>query len=288
MSFSCPIVILFVNKPKLTTRCIQSVVDTGYPLDQIRLIDNGSNEYSRGLVLRKYPNIKDYRLDENKGYSGGFNFGLRSVFEEGFDSAFFLTNDTKLTDGAVETCGETAKSLEAGILTPGIYLRNHTDELDSFGGFFDKDTASLGHHKTLDRPSLLGELEYVPGTALWISRDAFENIGGTDVSYHTYWEDVDLSFRARAAGIRLGRCGDAKVLHGVGETCHKKPLYTAFYFQRNRIRFIKKHFDEEYWKVAKDRIEAELRELEMRWEESGDEKRLGYLHLIRTEELNEN
>jgi GT2 family glycosyltransferase len=269
------IVVLSVNKPKLTTDCLTSILDAGYSPESVRLVDNGSNDYSRELVKKKHPGIVGYRLDENRGYSGGFNFGLKSAFEEGARSVVFLTNDTELTAGAAESLLSSAEQSGAGIITPKIVLKNHPDVVDSIGGFFDRSNGVLSHQKRYQAP-LLGEDTYAPGTAMWISREAFEKTGGTDEGFHTYWEDVDLSFRARKQGIPIAVCDKAVIRHGVGQTCHKKPLYTTFYFNRNRIRFCKRHLSMDEWQALRPHIFNELKVLQAKWEEAKDERRLEY------------
>ena len=44
-------------------------------------------------------------------------------------------------------------------------------------------------------------------------REAFERVGGFDEAYRHVGEDVDLCFRARAAGARLAYCSGAVVEH---------------------------------------------------------------------------
>ncbi len=55
-----------------------------------------------------------------------------------------------------------------------------------------------------------------------------------DESLHTYWEDVDYSARTYLKGYKIGVIKDLKILHRVGKTCHQKPFYTTFLFQRNK------------------------------------------------------
>ena len=272
-----PIVVLSYNKPNLTTRCLTSIIDAGYDTGEAYLIDNGSAPGILEEHLKQFSGLKSFRCENNLGFAGGFNFGLKSVFGSGHSSALFLTNDTEITAEAVEHCMACAKQHRVGIVAPCITYRKHPDKIDSIGGSFNRETATLSHYKEVDLPPLLGESDYVPGTALWISADAFQRLGGTDERYHTYWEDVDLSFRAHRAGIALARCYEARVRHGVGQTCHKKPIYTLYYFQRNRIRFCQTHLTSEAWTHASRQIEAELLELERRAEAKSDTKRLHYL-----------
>lgn len=86
-----------------------------------------------------------------------------------------------------------------------------------------------------------------------------------------------MSFRAHKKNIPLARCYTADIGHGVGQTCHKKPLYTTFYFQRNRIRFCKRFLDGDALDKALQLIHKELKESGTRWQEKEDKRRLDYL-----------
>ncbi len=278
------IVILCYNKVKLSCRCIQATLDAGYPLSQLSVIDNGSDEILNETLRKTFPDIEILCIDKNKGFAGGFTQGLKQHFEKHTcDSALFLTNDTQIHPGCLEACEETARITGAGIVAPCLMFRKEKDRIDSIGARFDRLTGNLHH---LTEPSLapiLSEDEYIPGTALWLTRRSFDALGGTDESYVMYWEDVDFSFRAHHLGIIQARCYGAKIQHGIGQTCHKKPIYTTFYFQRNRIRFCKKWLTEAQWENVRPRIESDLNSLEHRAKKKNDTNRLQYLHDIRSE-----
>ena len=272
-----PIALLSFNKPGLTTRCLESIIEVGYRIEDVYLIDNGSEPGVLQEHLKRFPGLKSFRTEKNLGFAGGFNLGLKAIFDLEHGSALFLTNDTEITNGAVEHCVDCARQTGAGIVAPCITYRNHADKIDSIGGTFDRKQGALRHYQDPSLPLLLDESDYVPGTALWITADAFRKLGGTDESYHMYWEDVDLSFRAHEAGILQARCYEARIRHGVGQTCHKKPIYTLYYFQRNRIRFCRSYLSSEEWKSVSQRIEAELGELQERALAKPDSNRLSYL-----------
>jgi hypothetical protein len=57
------------------------------------------------------------------------------------------------------------------------------------------------------------EAEHLPGCNLAVTRTAFDAIGGFDVRFHTAGDDVDLCWRLRDAGFRLGFAPGAFVWH---------------------------------------------------------------------------
>lgn len=57
------------------------------------------------------------------------------------------------------------------------------------------------------------EAEHLPGCNLVVRRDVLQAIGGFDVNYRVAGDDVDLCWRLRNAGYKMGFCGAAFVWH---------------------------------------------------------------------------
>jgi GT2 family glycosyltransferase len=271
------VAVLYYNKIRLTTRCIRSILDAGYPPQQIYCFDNGSQPDIFQQLNREFPLCCHRRTGENRGFSGGFNRALAWVFSLGFTSALFCTNDTLIQPGAAEACALTASQTGAAVVAPLIVYLSRPAAIDALGAYFNADTGTIHHYHEYGLPPLLDpKKDYMPGTVLWISRDAFNELGGTDESYHMYWEDVDMCFRAHRKGIPLARCYGAVIKHGGGQTCRKKPLYTTFYFQRNRIRFCQRFLEGENRQKVLEKIHRELMESGAEWQKKGDKQRMEY------------
>lgn len=279
-----PIVVLYYNKARLTRRCLDAVLEAGYPAEMIYCFDNGSQKQVFDELSEEYPGLHHQRCEENGGFSKGFNLSLRWVFGLGFEAALFLTNDTVITSGAVEALMKTGADTGAGMVAPRISFLSDPEKIDSIGGYFDGEAFNLGHHIETGLPAMLDPArDYIPGTAVWVRRDCFEALDGTDESFFMFWEDVDLCFRAHRLGIPLARCYEARILHGAGQTTRKKPLYTTFYFHRNRIRFCARYLAGDKLEKALVHIEEELRRQEHVRRQQGDTARLNYLDQLFSE-----
>lgn len=279
------VIILYYNKLRLTGQCIQGVLDAGYTGSRVYCFDNGSKEEVYHQITSAFPLCTHLRIPENLGFSGGFNRSLEAVFDEGFSSALFITNDTLIQPGAAEACLETAERTGAGMVAPLVVYKTDPDRIDSIGAYFDEKSALLRHYHTRGLPVLLDPAkDYIPGTAVWINKDTFYRMGGTDESYHMYWEDVDLCFRAHEKGILMARCYDAVLSHGGGQTTRKKPLYTTFYFHRNRIRFCRRFLEGDRLEKALGLIQKELEEMGNIWQENKDHRRLKYYEKLMAEQ----
>jgi GT2 family glycosyltransferase len=262
------------------------VLDAGVPAQRVYCFDNGSQLQVYEEIGETFPRCNHLRIQQNLGYSGGFNRSLQHVFAAGFSSALFCTNDTLMRPGAAEACLQTAQKTRSGMVAPLVIYRSNPDNIDSIGAYFDEETALLRHYHEHGLPEMLDPAkDYIPGTAVWIDKDTFTRLGGTDESFHMYWEDVDLCFRAHAEGIPMARCYQAVLSHGGGQTTRKKPLYTTFYFHRNRIRFCRRYLQGAGLERALGLIRSQLERMAREWQQKNDQRRINYYELL-MEELN--
>lgn len=275
------IVVLGYGKPTLTQHCLESLRNAGYGSEELLLVDNGSPARAYDPIRRKHPELPILRLEKNHGYAGGWNAGVGKAFEEKIDGVFFLSNDCEMGPGVVETCAGFAQEKGADLVAPLVRRQAHSEHIDSFGAYFDRDSRQLGHYRDPNLPPYLEADDYLPGSAFWIGRKAWDLTGGMDEDYFCYWEDVDFSFRARRAGLRLARCKEATVIHRGRQTTGKSALYTTYYFRRNQIRFCRKHLSPDALKEALIQLSGELDGLERHCREREDSRRLAYLELLR-------
>jgi GT2 family glycosyltransferase len=228
---SYAIAILSYNHPEITQKCINSVLKLNFS-GEIYLIHNGSTQKHIDLLMNIYPTLTHRILPENAGYAVGANFTLSEVFKT-YSDVLFLTNDTELIQ---------LPPSKPNLFSSVKSYKRKTDQIDSVGGLIDIKYGRLFHKKNLE-PSTnsIDLMTYIPGTAFWINKYFFEALGGFDESFHTYWEDVDFSYRAHLNKYPLGHCNQTVIRHKIGKTCHKHDFYTFYLYQRNRKKFMQKH-----------------------------------------------
>lgn len=62
------------------------------------------------------------------------------------------------------------------------------------------------------------KVDWVSGSALWVSYERWQELGGYDERYFLYVEDVDLGRKAKRLGIPVYFYPDIKVVHQIGGT----------------------------------------------------------------------
>jgi hypothetical protein len=86
------------------------------------------------------------------------------------------------------------------------------------------------------------EVDQVMGSFFMIRRKLFEALDGFDERFFVYFEEVDLSFRARSMGYKSVYLADAQAYHAGGGTSGQVKAIRLFYSLRSRLLYGFKHF----------------------------------------------
>ena len=253
------IVILNFNGYKDTIECLESLnklsIDNFEPL--VVVVDNGSESKFKVQSLKfKVGEIKVIRNEENLGFSGGNNIGIKYALEQGSDYILILNNDTFVDKNLVKELIKTADSdTKIGIVSPKIYFakgfefhegRYKKDELGCVfwyaGGIMDWKNL-IGYHKGVDEVDngqydKIEETEISTGCCMMVKKEVFEKIGMLDERYFLYYEDSDLNLRAKKAGFKIIYSPKAILWHknaGSGEGSGSS--LQDYYISRNRLIF---------------------------------------------------
>lgn len=259
MSPSLDIIIVNWNGGQQLRDCLDSIAKQSLndrALKRTVVVDNASTDGSMpdldppGLVLTRVRN------DHNRGFAAACNQGARG---SAADYLLFLNPDTRLAADALAgslTEMQKPQHQETGIL--GIQLVDDTGHVSHtcarFPTPFRFFYAMLGLDRLLPRifpPHFMVEWDHgdsrivdqVMGAFFLIRRAVFETLGGFDERFFVYFEEVDLSLRARALGWRTFFLSEVQAYHrGGGATERVRPM-RLFYSLRSRILYCYKHFN---------------------------------------------
>lgn len=119
----------------------------------------------------------------------------------------FLNNDIKVTGLALDAlwCARQRAALVAPIaLYPDCIIQNAGVKLL---GSAAEEIAHGSEQADFEEPDALSAI------ALLMERSSFVALGGFDTAYQNGYEDLDLSLRAKQAGMSLRICAEAKIVH---------------------------------------------------------------------------
>ncbi|VVB55589.1 Glycosyl transferase family 2 [uncultured archaeon] len=242
------IIILNWNGKEDTIECLESLKQITYPNYEILLVDNGSTDGSVECFMKQYPEIEIIETGKNLGFAEGNNVAIRRAMDEGVDYVLLLNNDTVVDP---EFLGELVKVAEGderiGIVGPKIYYYDYKGRKDVIwfaGGTINMWTGTTLHEgenmPDSQNYGRLKEIEYATGCAMLIKRGVIGSIGMLESAFFTYYEDVEISFRARTDGWNIKYIPAARVWHKVSQSSGGAfSSNTVYYKARNRIWFMR-------------------------------------------------
>lgn len=225
-----------------TIRCVKSVKKSTYQNIEVIVIDNDSND---GIEkeIKKISRVHFIQNQENLGFSGGNNVGIRKALESEADYVFVLNPDTTVDKQTIGNLVLLAEKENMGIAGPKILF---ADKKTIWYGGGIVDTANvLGKHRGVDEKDqgqydIIEITDYVSGAAMFVKREVFEKVGLFDEKYFLYYEDVDFCFRAGQAGFEIMYIPTAVVYHGNAQSTGLGSPLQDYYITRNRLLFAAK------------------------------------------------
>ncbi len=216
------IIVLCCNALHYTRLCLESVVRHTRPPYELVVVDNASGDGTPAFLeeVRAWAGpvrVEILRNETNRGFAAGCNQALGHTRGH---YLLFLNNDTVVTEGWLEgllACLEQRRE-GVGLVGPVTNLievpqQIPIDYTDLHG------MVEFAAHRRREFAGQVLEVEKLSGFCLLARREVLERAGGFDERYGLgYYEDHDLSFRARDAGFRLLVAQDVFVHHFGGRT----------------------------------------------------------------------
>ena len=235
------IVVACYNKLEITLSCLSSLYQQDYPVLEIILVDSGSREDVSSIVMKEFPKTRLIRLEENHGFTGGYNRGMENA--QGKYIAI-INNDAIASPGWISSMVNAMEQDEmVGAVASVIIDGNQPEVMDSFGVKVALDGMSRQSMKGLPPPYFteIQEVVMPSGCACLLRKEALEKIGLFDEMFFAYCEDTDLFLRIRWIGYKIVIVPGAVVNHYYSLTVGKYSLQKIFLVERNH-----------YWVAAKN------------------------------------
>ncbi|MBU2036299.1 MAG: glycosyltransferase family 2 protein [Patescibacteria group bacterium] len=253
------LIVLAYNGIDLTLEvleCISKLEVDGLNVETV-VVDNASKDET-------FEKLKDYKLsnmpfkiirnEKNLGFAGGNNVGIIDAIERKADYIILLNNDIYFTKEIVKVVvNEVLKDKKIGLISPKMYFakgyefhkeRYKKEDLGKViwyaGGIIDKDNVYSSHRGVdeIDKGQYdkQEETDYASGAFVLLNSKLLKEIGLLDDKLFLYWEDADLSQRAKMAGWKVIYTSKTKLWHKVSVAAGGPGGETNDYFlTRNRL-----------------------------------------------------
>lgn len=221
--------------------CLSSLLlNTSLPA--IIVVDNGSTDGSKELILSRFPEVKLIALEENTGFSKAVNLGIQAADTE---YVILLNNDTKADSRMVQEL-ITVMDYRPNTFSAGakMLMMHSPGQIDDAGDFYTALGNAYARGKGKDSGNYTKSdriFAACAGAAIY-RKSLFEKVGYFDEEHFAYLEDIDIGYRARIFGYDNYFAPSAIVYHAGSATSGSR--YNEFKVRlsaRNNIYLISKN-----------------------------------------------
>jgi GT2 family glycosyltransferase len=243
------IVILNWNGRHMLERFLPAVVSFSEKQARIIVADNASSDDSLDFLKKNYPGIELILLDNNYGFTGGYNRALKQV-----DAAYYilLNSDVEVTANWIKPIIEYMQlHPEVAACQPKLRScqdRHLLEHAGAAGGYIDY----LGY--PFCRGRMFTELEedkgqydtiqsvfWASGAAMFIRSADYHAMEGFDENFFAHMEEIDLCWRLQQSGKSIAVIPQSTVYHVGGGTLPKSSPRKTYYNFRNNLLMLHKN-----------------------------------------------
>jgi len=270
------IIIVNYNVKEYLSQCLSSIYKSKVSFSyEIIVVDNNSSDGSVEFIQQNFPDVILLPLKENKG----FGFGNNKGFELARGKYLLLLNpDTVLQEDTLEKMYEFMEThKDVGIAGCKVLNPDGTLQLACRRGFptlwvaftklfglqslFPKSKLFARYNLTFLDPDEITLVDAISGSFMFVRREVYEQLGGFDVSFFMYGEDIDFSYRAKQAGWEVAYVPTTSIIHYKGESTKRSFIDSTYHFFKSMEIFARKHLSSSFWFIFLIRIGIFIREL---------------------------
>lgn len=265
----CSIIILNYNGESLLLPTLKSVLKLHYPYNkfEIIIVDNASTDQSRRLIqnittltysgnpilteiVENKPIIRSVLLSKNIGFAAGNNVGVQEAKGK---YVVLLNNDCMVhEDWLKELVLVAEKDERIFSVNPKVYL-GETHKIQNagiriFSNGYAQDIGASPQNKIQDYELDKGQYEQQKeidascAVATLYRKSLFQKVGCFDENYFLYYEDVDISLRAKNNGYMIVYNPKAIAYHLHAVSSQENSPFFIFNSERGRLLFLKNNF----------------------------------------------
>ncbi len=219
---------------------------------EIIVVDNASATDEATAIACRYPYVKIVRSQQNLGFAGGNNLGIKAAQGR---YLFFINNDTVLKGSDEEkqaSLQELTKILQSsdkiGLVCPKIRFA-WGDNPIQFAGYTPLNKITMRNHSIGFGEDDRGQYNrphptpYAHGAAMMAKREAITRVGLMPECFFLYYEEIDWSEMFTRAGYEIWYSPACTIYHKESKSTGQNSPLRTYYITRNRLLFAKRNTD---------------------------------------------
>lgn len=267
----CSVIVLNYQGEKFITRTLDSLIKLDYPKDkyEIIVVDNASQDKSREVIENYIDSgskpgmtkdnviptevgihIKSIYNPRNLGFAAGNNIGIRKAKGE---YVVLLNNDCVVEKEWLKELVKTARKDEKIFAVNSKIMLGSTNKIQNAGirvfpDGYARDIGAVPKDKKQDYEEDRGQYEVerdidaACGAAVLYRKSVLDRIGLMDERFFLYYEDVEISERAREQGYRIVYSPKAVVRHEHAASSGEWSPFFIYQTERGRLMHVLLHF----------------------------------------------
>ncbi len=256
------IIIVSYNTREFTLSCLESIYQNNpdrYSLE-IFVVDNASSDGTVEAIAKKFPRVKLFANNENRGYAAANN---QAISQTNADYVLLLNSDTLVLENSLEVMIDFMKNHpEVGASGCKLVLPDGSLDLACKRSFPTPETSfyhAVGLSKRFPRHQRFGhynlsylnenethEVDCLVGAFMMVRREAIEEVGVLDEQFFMFGEDIDWCYRIKQVGWKIVYFPKAVTLHYKGTSCKRNIWKATYEFHRAMLVFYNKHYRNKY------------------------------------------
>ena len=245
MHQECELSIITINYNGLKDTC--ALIET-IPFNdkmEVIVVDNASTHDEASEIQRRFPLVKIIRSDENLGFAGGNNLGIKAAKGK---NIFLVNNDTLFKEFNIQALIDRLESSDTiGIVCPKIRFAWDPQPIQ-FTGYTELSKITIRNQSIGFGEEDHSQYEtahptpYAHGAAMLIKRDAIEKVGLMPECYFLYYEELDWSMMFTRAGYQIWYDPACTIYHKESQATGQNSPLRTYYITRNRLLLVRRNY----------------------------------------------
>ena len=212
---------------------------------EVIVVDNGSTENEASLLKERYPNIIVIRSDQNLGFAGGNNLGMKAAKGK---CLYLINNDTVFKKYNLEALIKRLESSpKIGMVCPKIRFAWENSPIQ-FAGYTALSPITIRNHAIGYGEEDKGQYDtphrtpYAHGAAMMLKREVVDKVGLMPECYFLYYEELDWSLMITRAGYEIWYEPSCTIYQKESQSTGQNSPLRTYYITRNRLLLVKRNF----------------------------------------------
>ncbi len=243
------------DRPQITdNRQPAELSDVCNLMSEVLIADNASTDGTIAMLRAEFPAVRVIENKENLGFGRANNQAL-AIAQGRY--LFLLNPDTELRDGALRALIDYADAHpRVGIIGPQLFYGDGTRqssrrrfptlataflESTKLQQWFPRNRVLTRYYMLDTRDDETQAVDWINGSAMFVRRAVYDQIGGFDEGFFMYSEELDWCRRAKDAGWQIVYLPTAQVTHYEAKSSEQAVAARDIHFNASKVRYFRKY-----------------------------------------------